>query len=103
MKKIIDGKVYDTATATEVCDISGQYGSDPGDFRYDDTRLYRSPKGQFFIAGKGGASSRWATPVGSARGAGSGLHLVDVAEARRLFEQHGGADYAEFFGEPEEG
>src|SRR4051812_48422368 len=53
MRKVIDGKVYDTSTSEEICDISGNI-SDRSNFHYDDTRLYRTGKGAFFIAGHGG-------------------------------------------------
>ena len=47
-------------------------------FAWHDTALYRSPKGQFFVAGEGGAMSMWSEPVGNnGRGGGSGIRLVD--------------------------
>lgn len=104
MRKVIDGKTYNTETAAEVCDISptGVYS---GDFRYEDTRLYKSPKGTFFIAGEGGPMSRWAQPEGqNGRRGGSGLYVIDTDEARSLCERHGSVDeFVAAFGEPEEG
>ena len=104
MRKIIDGKVYDTTTATEICDISPS-GYSQNDFNHEDTRLYRSPKGAYFVAGNGGARSRWAHPVGQNGSTdGDGLVLIDETEARSLTEQHApAATYSQFFGEPEEG
>lgn len=104
MKKIIDGKRYDTETAEWLCDISQPYIS-RNDTTFDNTNLYRSPKGQYFVSGEGGARSCWAKPHGeNGRGPGRGLRLIEETEARRLFELHGDQErYAEVFGEPEEG
>jgi hypothetical protein len=104
MRKIIDGKTYNTETAAHVCDVSGPV-SDRGNFHYDRTDLYRSPKGQYFIAGHGGPLSCWAVKTGqSSWSGGDGLRLIEEEEARALCERHASAEvYQEFFGEPEEG
>ncbi len=99
---IIDGKRYSTATALEVCDVS-RGGFIPGDFEYDDTSLYRSPKGRFFLAGEGGARSRWSTSYGNTVSGGSGIRLVEDDEARALVERYAPARWEELFGSPEEG
>lgn len=103
MRKVIDGKVYDTETAFWICDVSGRHDSDRGDFRWNDTGLYRAPKGAYFIAGEGNAMSRWARHYGqSERGPGSGLEVVSEDEARELVEEHASADiYEVVFGEAE--
>lgn len=89
MKRIIDGKRYNTETATEVADVSPR-GFYRGDFRYEDTRLYRTPKGRWFLAGEGGPMSRWSRSVGlNGYTSGEGIHVVDNDEARALLEQHG--------------
>lgn len=105
MQKIINGKIYDTDTATKMADISGPGGHKSSrDFDYEDTWLYCSLNSTYFIAGEGGGRSRWAEPTGSGMGFGRGLTLVDELEARKLYEQFGDADnYAKFFGEPEIG
>lgn len=104
MKQIIDGKLYDTETAELVVDISLQ-DRDQRAFDYDDTQLYRTRKGQFFVAGVGGATSRWRVQVeGNMWGGGSGLHLIDEDDARALVERFGSPEtFIRFFGEPEEG
>lgn len=104
MKRILDGKIYDTETATKLADISGP-AVGRGDFVYNDTWLYRSPGGTFFMAGRGGAQSRWSKPIGgNGSGPGEGLILISDAEARKLFELFGDMDkYAQYFGEPEIG
>lgn len=88
MKRIIEGKTYNTDTAQYICDLDCR--ANRGDFGWHDTKLYRSPKGQFFIAGKGGAMSMWSQPVGTnCRGGGSGIRLVDEGAARRIMEESG--------------
>ncbi len=57
MKRIIDGKRYNTETATCVCDCSPS-GFYHGDFRWEDTQLYRTPRGEVTPAG---ASSQTTT------------------------------------------
>lgn len=106
MKRISNGKLYDTETATALADISGRGGTlSSGDSAYEDTWLYRSPAGTFFIAGEGGAQSRWAKPFGeNGSMGGEGLIVIDHLEARSLYEKYGDvAQYAAYFGEPEIG
>lgn len=88
MKRIIDGRSFDTETATHIVEL--HCSANCTDFAYHDTSLYRSPKGQFFIAGEGGAMSMWSQPVGNnGRGGGSGMRLVDDDEARAIMEANG--------------
>lgn len=105
MRKIIDGRTYDTATADKLCEISDVGQTFPSsDYRWERTSLYRSPKGRFFIAGSSGPLARWAIPVRGGKGEGSGLKLIDESEARTLIEQHADhATYVTAFGEPDEG
>jgi hypothetical protein len=105
MKRILDGKIYDTETATLRADISGNDGALPSnEFEWQHTGLYVSPRGTYFIAGRGGARSRWAKPMGLGTGPGEGLIIISDAEARNLFEKFGDMDkYAEYFGEPKIG
>jgi hypothetical protein len=102
MRAVIEGLRYDTETATRICDISpsGFYRSD---FRWEDTDLYKTPRGRYFIAGEGNALSRWATREGqSASGPGRGIRVVTEEEARELVERHGTTElYERTFGEAE--
>lgn len=50
MKRIIDGKLYDTEKAEVLCEHSY---SNPGDFYYVYEALYKSPGGHFFIEYEG--------------------------------------------------
>lgn len=87
MKRVIDGRIYDTETATRICEV----GCETGDFKGHTTALYKSPKGTFFLAGKGGPLSMWArsTEGGRGRSSGEGLRLVDAAEAADIVEAAG--------------
>ena len=48
MRKIIDGKVYDTKTSTAVW--SRDNGLYSNDFNYKSTDLFKTKKGAFFVA-----------------------------------------------------
>ena len=89
MKAIIGGKRYDTETAQYICDLSPR-GFYTGDFRHEETALYRTPRGNWFLAGEGGPMSRWARPEGlNGYSSGAGVRALDPDEARAMLEQHG--------------
>ena len=80
MKKVIDGKIYNTETAERIAGDNSPYN--PGDFQYENTSLFKTKKGASFLAGKGGAASRWAQPVGNnGRSGGEGIEALTAAEA----------------------
>lgn len=85
MRKVINGKIYNTDTALEICDLKCNcYCSD---FGFHETKLYRTPKGRYFIAGHGNAASMWASRVDSnSSGPGRGLRPVSNAEALEYAE-----------------
>ena len=62
MKKIINGKSYDTDTARLVYETS--HGEGPRDFRYYKEKLYCKRTGEYFLYGKGGPMTRYAERVG---------------------------------------
>ncbi len=90
--KIIEGKRYNTLTATKICTYENAE-------RCEVTSLYLSPNGRFFLAGTGGAMSRWSQALShNGRGAGEGLVPVSVTEARDFAEAHAAEDtIAKFF------
>ena len=58
MKKIINGKMYNTETAKEIGSWNnGRYRSD---FYYVGETLYKKKTGELFVFGEGGAASRYA-------------------------------------------
>lgn len=104
MKKIIDRKTYDTETATLLAESENQ-SAFQNDFEYWEEKLYRTPKGAYFIAGSGGAYSRYGrSEGGSTMSGGVGLRLVSRDEAIQWLENNDQVDVleAEFQDEIEE-
>ena len=99
MKKIINGKVYDTATAQCVGEWSNPYNR--RDFNWVEETLYRKRTGEFFIYGEGGPRSQYAKEVGTRQWA-SGERIMPLTwdEAREWAEEKLSADeYEQAFGE----
>lgn len=97
MKKIIDGFRYDTEKSIEI----GTYdhGSYPGsgDFSHWSATLYKTPRsGRFFLAGEGGAMTRFAShsPYGGSSG-GSKIIPMSREDALDWAERHLDADEIE--------
>ena len=63
MKKIIAGKLYNTETASWIGSTYNPVSK--LDFKWFEEDLYRTKKGAWFLAGKGGPLSHYATPVES--------------------------------------
>lgn len=101
MKHIIDGKTYNTETAQELG--SRWNGLADSDFRHISESLYRTKNDLYFLAGKGGALTRYSRPVGDMTGGGERIIPLSESEAREWMERHCDADeYVAAFGEPEE-
>ena len=97
MKRIINGKRYDTDTADLVHEWDNGRGR--GDFKYRSKDLYRTPKGKWFLVHEGGAMTDMATSCGdnSCTG-GDDLEPVSDDDARAFLETHGGtAALEEYF------
>lgn len=58
MKAIIDGKRYDTETSTEIA--RAESDASYTDFAHWTETLYRTPKGNYFLAGFGNGLSKYA-------------------------------------------
>lgn len=96
MRKIIDGKLYDTKTAEELHSWSNGYGT--SDFHHCYEALYKTPKGALFLHGEGGALSKYAESHGNSRGSGADITPMTREEAMAWLEQHNGvAALMEFF------
>jgi len=92
MKKIINGKRYDTEKAIVVgcADNVGSGCDSVTDFRYWEATLYQTPRSKvFFLAGKGGPMSRFAQSAGQNQWSG-GKDLIPMAteEAQEWAEQY---------------
>lgn len=101
MKKIINGKKYDTETATEV----GSYWNYRGntDFSHVYEVLYRKKTGEFFLYGEGGPNTRYRQCYGSGYGSGEKIIPYTREEAMEWAEENLDAEeYEEIFGEVEE-
>lgn len=86
MRKIIENKVYSTETAKFIAEYWN--GLSKSDFNYLCEGLYRSHKGQWFIAGKGGANSNYAESFGNSRSEGSNIRLLTRTEALSWIVYH---------------
>lgn len=101
MKKIIDGKTYNTETA-ELLGIYQYLWKD--DYYYCREELYRTKKGTYFIYGEGGALTSYAKYHGNSATAGEAFRVMSAEGARKWAERKLSADeYCKIFGEPEEG
>ena len=101
MKKIIDGKLYNTETATKVGYWdNNQYGS----FNWCREILYKKKTGEFFLYGEGGALSPYTKSCGQNCWSGSEEIIpYTEAEAKEWAERCLDADdYIAIFGEVEE-
>ena len=98
MKKIINGKVYDTDTARELGSWANM--ADRRNFSQFEETLYRKKTGEFFLYGEGGPASKYAQAVGQNEwSGGSRIMPLDFSEARQWAEEHLDADeYEAIFG-----
>lgn len=101
MKKIINGKKYDTTTAMK-CG-SYEYGCG-GDANHIYEALYRKKTGEFFLYGEGGAFTQYRRDCGPrSYTGGEVITPLTEEEAREWAEKYLNYDeYARAFGEPEE-
>lgn len=98
MKQIIEGKRYDTSNAQEIG--SWWNGYPTSDFHYCEEKLYLTPKGNFFLAGEGGALSQYARSHGNATGGGEAITPLSREEAFQWAQEHLDVeDYQEVFGD----
>ena len=101
MEKIINGKRYNTKTAVQLGDMThGGWGN----FDSVHEELYRKRTGEFFLAGEGGARTRYASFAadGWSRGGEKIIPLTEE-EAREWVERNLDADqYKAIFGEAKE-
>lgn len=101
MKKIINGKVYNTETAEQLAKWdNGRWGS----FDICEEKLYRKRNGEFFLYGCGGPKSAYAQPDGDNwMTSGHAIVLLSEKEAREWAEEHlNGDEYEAIFGIVEE-
>ena len=86
MKKVIDGKLYNTDTATEISMASYGYGNDLD--AWDET-LYVTKNGAFFIYGSGGPASKYGrSERQNSMSGGSELRVVSKEDALEWCEKY---------------
>ena len=87
MKKIINGKRYDTETAEYIGSTS--WGDGPRDFNYWSEELYRKRTGEFFLHGEGGANSKYREEISMNSWSG-GERIIPLTdeEAREWAEEY---------------
>lgn len=95
MRKIIDGRRYDTERAKK---MAGWWNGHT-DFSTCQEELFRKKTGEYFLYGFGGPMSIYATPVDqNTRTGGSAIRPLSYEEARAWAEERLDADeYAELF------
>lgn len=101
MRKIINGKLYNTETAKEL----GLYArNNPRDFGYLRETLYRKITGEYFLYGYGGPNTKYAEQIDSNTfGYGDRFMPMTEAEAKAWAEDHMDTDeYIAAFGAVEE-
>lgn len=101
MKKVINGKMYNTETAKA---LATSYHGTPGDFSYYEETLYKKKTGEYFLYGIGGAASPYSQSCGqNSWSGGDGFEPLTENAVYKWAEKNISADeYCELFGEPEE-
>ena len=102
MKKVINGKRYDTETAQLIGSASFGYRTD---LYFWSEELYRKKTGEFFLYGEGGPTSIYSRRTGSNEwSGGEEIRPLSLREAQEWAEEHLDADeYEQVFGKIEEG
>ena len=93
MKKIIEGKTYNTETATQL----GSYwnGLSDYDFHHVSEWLHVTKKGAYFLRGIGGAATGWSEACGDSRTGGSDIRVMSEHEALDWMSRHCDAEDTE--------
>ena len=110
MRRIMNGKGYDTGTAGEIAEYAYGYGSDFDAIR---EKLFRTPKGQFFAICRGygsGFFGEYGDFDGNGVSLGEKWFAIDVEQARAWYQHRqaeGSAfdytvDYEDAFGDAED-
>lgn len=100
MKKVIEGKLYNTDTAK----LLGAWSNEARSFNYVKEELYRTKAGAYFLYGEGGAMTQYAVSTSDNNWTGGEqIHPMSPSAARKWAEGNLSADeYIAQFGEPSE-
>ena len=95
MKKVIDGKVYNTETATKVAEWSN--GLSYSDFNNENEELYVTKKGNWFLYGEGGANSKYRKSNGNSAWGSSNIIAMSELDAYKWLEKNNELDAIESY------
>ena len=79
MKKVINGKTYRRHTAQLIVTLPSYFPQTSN--KWHETRLYRTQRGAYFLAGEGGSSSRWAKLMPRGAIPGEGIEPISKDQA----------------------
>ena len=100
MRKIINGKMYNTETATMVAERESGFVSD---FAHFTESLYLKKTNEFFLHGEGGPASRYCEHAMGGYVGGESIIPLTVDEAKEFVEKYAEVEtYIDLFGEVEE-
>ena len=86
MRKIINGRLYDTNTAKQ---LTSWTGGRPGDTSFYNEELYIKRNGEYFLHGNGGPSSPYhESPELNSWVAGEDIHPIPLEEAKKVANEH---------------
>ena len=102
MRKIINGRTYNTETSKAIGEWWNRLGRN--DFKFCLEILYKNTKGAYFIYGEGGPMSKYSKSTGqNSVSGGEAITPLTREEAREWAEEHLEAnEYEAEFGEVEE-
>ena len=101
MKKIINGRKYDTDTAKEIDSYSNDRPRT--DFRYFCETLYQKHTKEFFLYGHGGPLSKYAEHCGQGWTGGESILPLSLDDVKEWVETNSTIEiYETLFGEVEE-
>jgi hypothetical protein len=92
-KAIINGKRYNTETATKIASHWNRL--DDRDFRHITEVLYKTPKGEYFLNGEGGPLTEYGVKEGNTTYGSSRITVITGDEARAWLEKHQKVDQLE--------
>ena len=97
LKKIQDGLIYNTGTATFVAVVSNGY--DEGNFNYWVEKLYRTDNGRWFVHKAGGGNTPYATKHWDGMSFGELIEVLDEAGVKSWLERNNLVKaYEKYFG-----
>jgi hypothetical protein len=95
MEKLIDGKLYDTEQAELITEVYPNGTRDLSNFRFLREQLYVTESGSYFIAGKGGAKTKYSqTAAGGGTTGGKDIRAVTEKQAFQWCQRHDAVETA---------